>query len=106
MSKQSRAKDWVPSPLPDEERLKRPLEKDNNKKRPPIVFAKAEVVAMPMPRVASHLPLIPEPISLFHRIWPVAGLAATVIVNVAWMGFLGYGFFKLVGPAFFWPSAL
>jgi hypothetical protein len=65
------------------------------------VIAKAEVVATPMPRVASHLPFIPEPISLFHRVWPVAGLGAAVIVNVAWMGFLGYGFFKLVGPAFF-----
>jgi hypothetical protein len=65
------------------------------------VIAKAQVVATAMPPLTSGLPFIPEPISLFRRIWPVAGLAAAVIVNVVWMGFLGYGFFKLVGPAFF-----
>jgi hypothetical protein len=37
---------------------------------------------------------------LFGRFWPVAHLAAAVIVNLAWIGFLGYGFFKLVEPAF------
>ena len=35
------------------------------------------------------------------NIWPVAGLAAAMIINLAWMGFLGYGFFKLFEPAFF-----
>jgi hypothetical protein len=50
-----------------------------------------------MPPLTSGLPFISESISLFRRIWPVAGLAAAVIVNVVWMGFLGYGFFKLVG---------
>ena len=30
-------------------------------------------------------------ISLFDRIWPVAGLAAASIVDLAWIGFLGYG---------------
>jgi hypothetical protein len=49
----------------------------------------------------SDLPCIAQPTPLFHRIWPVAGLVAAVVVNVAWMGFLGYGFFKLIGPAFF-----
>jgi hypothetical protein len=40
-------------------------------------------------------------LSAARRIWPVAGLAAAVVVNLAWMGFLGYGFFKLVEPAIF-----
>jgi hypothetical protein len=65
------------------------------------VIAEAQVAAPPIPALTSDLPFIPEPISLFHRIWPVAGLVAAVVVNVAWMGFLGYGFFKLIGPAFF-----
>jgi hypothetical protein len=65
------------------------------------VIAKAQVVVTPVPPLTSDLQFIPEPISLFHRIWPVAGLATAMIVNLAWMGFLGYGFFKLVEPAFF-----
>lgn len=36
-----------------------------------------------------------HPISLFHRILPVAALLS-VIVNVAWIGFLGFGLFKLI----------
>jgi hypothetical protein len=40
----------------------------------------ANVVVMPAP-----------PISLFGRIWPLAGLAAAVIANLAWIGLLGYG---------------
>ena len=65
------------------------------------MIAKAQVVATAMPPLTSDLPFIPESISLFRRLWPVAGLAVAVIVNVVWMGFLGYGFFKLVEPAFF-----
>jgi hypothetical protein len=65
------------------------------------VIAKAQIAVAPIPHLTSDLPFIPEPISLFRRIWPVASLAAAVIVNVIWMGVLGYGFFKLVGPAFF-----
>jgi hypothetical protein len=49
----------------------------------------------------SERPLIPEPIPRFHRIWPIAGLAAAMMVNLAWMGFLGYGFFTLVERVFF-----
>jgi hypothetical protein len=45
--------------------------------------------------------IILGPISLFRRIWSVTGLAAAVIANVVRIGFLGYGFFKLVEPAFF-----
>jgi hypothetical protein len=65
------------------------------------VIAEAQVAAPPILTLTPDLPFISEPISLFHRIWPVAGLVAAFVVNVAWMGFLGYGFFKLVGPAFF-----
>ncbi len=65
------------------------------------MIAKAEVVATPIPALVSDLSFIPEPISPFRRIWPVAGLGIAVIVNVVWMGFLGYGFFKLVEPAIF-----
>jgi hypothetical protein len=65
------------------------------------VFAKAQVVETPIPPLTSERPLIPEPISRFHRIWPLAGLAAAMMANLAWMGFLGYGFFKLVEPVFF-----
>jgi hypothetical protein len=32
----------------------------------------------------------------FNRIWPVAGLGFATMVSVAWMGFLGFGFFKLI----------
>ena len=65
------------------------------------MVAEADVVATPIRPLTSDLPFIPEPVSLFHRIWPAAGLVAAIVVNAAWMGFLGYGFFKLVGPAFF-----
>jgi hypothetical protein len=65
------------------------------------VIAKAQVIATPSPPVMSERPLIPEPISRLHRIWPVAGLVAAMMVNFAWMGFLGYGFFKLVEPVLF-----
>jgi hypothetical protein len=32
-----------------------------------------------------------HPISLFHLILPLAGLAFAVIVNTAWIGLLGFG---------------
>jgi hypothetical protein len=54
------------------------------------VIAKDQVVATATPSI-----------SFFHRSWPLAGLVAAMVVNLAWMGFLGYGFFKLVEPAFF-----
>jgi hypothetical protein len=54
------------------------------------------------------LPLVPAPPSVagavsrsHHRIWPVVGLAFAVIVNMAWIVFLGFEFYKLVEPAFF-----
>jgi hypothetical protein len=70
-------------------------------KGPLMVVGERVVVATAVRPLASDLPIIPEPISFFGRIWPVVGLVAAIVVNVAWMGFLGYGFFKLVGPAFF-----
>jgi hypothetical protein len=52
--------------------------------------------------LTSNLPIIiTRNISFYHRIWPVGGLVIAAIVNVSWMGFLGYWFFKLVEPAFF-----
>ena len=35
------------------------------------------------------------------RSWPVAGLATAVILNLVWIGFLGYGLSKLAATAFF-----
>jgi hypothetical protein len=60
-----------------------------------VKMEKGQVVATP------PLPSVAESISVFRRAWPVAGLAAAVIVNFAWMSFLGYGFFTLVKPALF-----
>jgi hypothetical protein len=77
------------------------LSRNNNNKKDHQVIAEAQVVATPSPLLTSDLPFIARPVSLFHRIWPVAGLAIAVGVNLAWMGFLGYGFFKLVEPVFF-----
>ncbi len=44
---------------------------------------------------AGPVPLLPNPISLLHRIWPVAGLGIAVTATVAWSGFLGYALFRL-----------
>jgi hypothetical protein len=46
--------------------------------------------------VALTAPPLSHPISLFHRIWPAAGLGIAVIVTAAWSGFLGYELFRLV----------
>jgi hypothetical protein len=43
-----------------------------------------------VPPAQSHL------ISLFHRIWPLAGLGFASIATVAWSAFLGYEVFRLV----------
>jgi hypothetical protein len=65
------------------------------------VIARAQVVITPIPALTSDPPFITQSISLFGRVWPVAGLAASVIVNLVWIGFLGYGFSELVETAFF-----
>ncbi len=54
-----------------------------------IVIAQDQVVATP--EISN---------SLFHRSWPLAGLVTAMLVSLAWMGFLGYGLFRLFGPAF------
>ena len=38
--------------------------------------------------------------SRFHRVWPLAGLGFAVIVNMAWISFLGFEFVKLMKLAF------
>ena len=35
------------------------------------------------------------PIGLWHRIWPLAGLAIAVVANLAWIGFLAYAAYDL-----------
>jgi hypothetical protein len=60
------------------------------------VIAKAQIVATPSSPLTSGLLFIPQPISLFHRTWPVAVLTSAVIVNLAWVGFLGYRFIERV----------
>ena len=39
--------------------------------------------------------------SFISRVLPLLGLCAAIIVNAAWIGFLGYWFFRLV----IWASA-
>ena len=60
------------------------------------MIAKAQTVVTPFPSVTSDLLLIPQPISLFHRVWPVAYLAVGLMTTVAWTALLGYGLFRLV----------
>ena len=36
-----------------------------------------------------------NPISLFHRIWPVAGIGAGLIATAMWIAFLVYELFRL-----------
>ena len=67
------------------------------------MIAKPQVVVTPIPPLTSDLPLeLPfiSKISLFRSRLAVAGLACAVTVNVVWIGFLGYGFFKLAERAF------
>ena len=47
--------------------------------------AKAQVVVTSIPLLTSDPPFITQSISLFGHAWPVAGLAAAVIVNSVWM---------------------
>ena len=60
------------------------------------MIAKAQTVVTPIPpltsRPASHF----QPISLFHRVWPVACLAVGLMTTMAWTALLGYGLFRLV----------
>ena len=66
------------------------------------MIAKPQVVVPPIPPLTSDLPLELPFISksLFRSRLAVAGLACAVTVNLVWIGFLGYGFFKLAERAF------
>jgi hypothetical protein len=35
-------------------------------------------------------------VTLFSRVWPLAGLTLGLLVTVAWMGLVGYGLIKLL----------
>jgi hypothetical protein len=67
---------------------KRPKPFSENNKDAKFMIVEGNVVVVPAP-----------PISLFGRLWPLVGLAAAVIANLAWIGLLGYGPFKLIEPA-------
>ena len=62
-------------------------------------MAKAQVAVAPILPLTADL--VSQPISFFHRSWPPATLVIAMLVTLAWTGLLGYGFFKLVQPAFF-----
>lgn len=40
----------------------------------------------------------PVLLALWKRLWPLADLALALLVNVLWVGGLGYGLTKLLGP--------
>ena len=63
------------------------------------VSSQAELLLTPASPLVPPRHSVTSAISRFHRIWPVAGLGFAVIVNVAWMGFLGFEFFKLIEHA-------
>ena len=54
------------------------------------------VLVTPALPLTSNLPVITRKVSFFRRIWPAGGLTIAVVVNVTWMGLLGYWFFKVV----------
>ena len=52
-------------------------------------------------RPKSHVVVSPirsslHPVSLSHRIWPMAGLTIGLICTAAWIVLLGYGLLRLV----------
>jgi hypothetical protein len=40
--------------------------------------------------------------SRFQRGWPAGALTIALGINVAWIGLLGFGLFKLFEPVFLW----
>ena len=42
--------------------------------------------------------------SLFHRIWPIAVVALSMIAAVTWTGIIGYGVYRLSALAFYITS--
>ena len=59
-----------------------------------------EFSSAPVSRLVPPRHLVTWALPLLHRIWPVAGLGFVVIVNMAWIGFLGFEFVKLMKLAF------
>jgi len=53
----------------------------------------AVVPAKVLPIIA--LPALIDPPSYLHRAWPPTVLAIALIINAAWIGWLGYWTFKL-----------
>ena len=59
-----------------------------------------ELSSAPVSPLVPPRHLVTWAIPRFHRIWPVASLGFAVIVNMAWIGFLGFEFVKLMKLAF------
>ena len=79
----------------------RPATRTNNdNKKDEIVSDDIEFASTLVSPVAPPRRSFTQTNSRFRRIWPVAGLGFALIVNVAWMGFLGFGLFKLIEAAF------
>jgi hypothetical protein len=75
---------------------------NNDSKDQKVMSVETRVLVASASPLTSNLPvIITRNVSFYHRIWPVGGLVIAGIVNVSWMGFLGYWFFKLFEPAFF-----
>ena len=60
------------------------------------MIGEPRVLVTPALPLTSNLPVITRKVSFFRRIWPAGGLTIAVVVNVTWMGLLGYWFFKVV----------
>jgi len=73
---------------------------NNENKKDTIVSSDIEFASTLVSPVAPPQRSLTRTISRFRRIWPVAGLGFALIVNVAWIGFLGFGLFKLIEAAF------
>jgi hypothetical protein len=65
-------------------------------------------VALSEPNAARDRPspttvtAVKAPTPVFQRIWPFSALAFAALINLAWIGLLGLGIFKLFEPAFLW----
>jgi hypothetical protein len=52
------------------------------------MIARSQSFVASVPPLTLDLPVVSESISPYSRMWPLAGLVAAMIVNLAWMGFL------------------
>jgi hypothetical protein len=55
-----------------------------------IHFPRFHVAVSPVGSFLLH------PVSLFHRLWRVAGISAGLIATATWIAFLVYGLLRLV----------